>query len=366
MLSIHKSAYLKKALSFFLGLLVSVFFFRMAFKNVPLHDLRASISQINYYYLSLAVFLVLFSCILRALRWKILLSHGVKFSTCFHVLMTGFLLNCALPGRVGEVARPVLMAQKTKNSFPGALSSVLLERLFDLFTLLVVFTLLISWIPIPETLSYTFGEYELNSALLITLAWWMIKIFFVLLGFVLLLFFKRTRTIPGRIISISIKYVSIFPEKIADILKRFLLNPLDRFIHYFVTGIEVIKTPFAFIFVMGLSFGIWFVQALSFLMVARAVPGISLGFVELAFVMAVICFFIAIPSVPGYWGVWEAGGMFAMLVFDVPRSDAAGYQLINHAVQIFPVMLVGFFSALLVVFSSRKPDDSASEVSGMV
>lgn len=105
---------------------------------------------------------------------------------------------------------------------------------------------------------------------------------------------------------------------------------------------------------MGLSFGTWFVQAFSFLMVARAVPGISLGFVELAFVMVVICFFIAIPSVPGYWGVWEAGGMFAMLVFDIPRSDAAGYQLINHAVQIFPVMGVGFFSVLVIVFGGKS------------
>jgi len=93
-------------------------------------------------------------------------------------------------------------------------------------------------------------------------------------------------------------------------------------------------------------------------MVARAVPGISLGFVELAFVMVVICFFIAIPSVPGYWGVWEAGGMFAMLVFDIPRSDAAGYQLINHAVQIFPIMVVGLFSVLVIMFGvkSAVPD----------
>ena len=352
-LGTFKGALLKKAFFFFIGLAISVYFLRMAFKNVPLHELKASISHINYYYISWAVLSVLLSCILRTLRWKILLSHEIKFSTCFHILMAGFSLNCILPGRLGEVARPVLIAQKTKISFPGAVSSVLLERLFDLFTLLVLFSFLISWIPIPESLSYSFGKYEFNSALLISRAWWMIKLFLVLLAGVLLLAFKRTRKISGIIISAALKYVCIFPEKIADILKRFLLNPLAMFIHYFVTGIEAIKTPMAFISVMGLSLGTWFVQAFSFLMVARAVPGISLGFVDLAFVMVVICFFIAIPSVPGYWGVWEAGGMFAMLVFDIPRSDAAGYQLINHAVQIFPVMVVGFFSALIIVFRGK-------------
>ncbi len=353
MLSTPRSTFLKKTLSFFIGLVVSVFFLRMAFKNVPLDELRKSVTQIDYYYVFWAVLMVLFSCILRTLRWKILLSHDINFSLCFHILMTGFFLNCILPGRAGEVARPLLIAQKTTISFPGALSSVLLERLFDLFTLLVLFSFLISWIPIPESLSYTFGEYQFNSALLITLVWWMIKLFFFLLGFVLLLAFKHTKEIPGRLISVALKHVSIFPEKIADILKRFLLNPLTMFIHYFSTGIEAIKTPDAFISVMGLSFGTWFVQALSFLMVARAVPGISIGFVELAFVMAVICFFIAIPSVPGYWGVWEAGGVFAMLVFDIPRSDAAGYQLINHVAQIFPVMVVGFCCALLIVFRGK-------------
>ncbi len=363
-----RSALLKKALFFFIGLAISVYFFRMAFKNVPLHELKASISQINYYYIFWAVLSVLLGCILRTLRWKILLSHEIKFSTCFHILMAGFSLNCILPGRLGEVARPVLVVQKTKTSFPAAVSSVLLERLFDLFSLLVLFSFLISWIPISESLSYTFEKYEFNSALLISLAWLMIKIFLVLLAGVLLLVFKRTRNIFAIIISAALKYVCLFPEKIADILKRFLLNPLTMFIHYFITGIEAIKTPMAFISVMGLSLGTWFVQAFSFLMVARAVPGISLGFVELAFVMVVICFFIAIPSVPGYWGVWEAGGMFAMLVFDIPQSDAAGYQLINHAVQIFPIMLVGLFSALVVVFGSRKPadDDSAPKASGMV
>nr|WP_269749024.1 lysylphosphatidylglycerol synthase transmembrane domain-containing protein [Desulfocicer vacuolatum] len=329
-------------------MLVSFFFFQMAFKNIPLVELKTTITHVNYHYIFWAVLIVLFSCVLRSLRWKILLSHGVKFSTCFHVLMTGFMLNCVLPGRAGEVTRPVLISQRSSHSFAGALSSVLLERLFDLFTLLVFFALLLSWIPISRSLSYSFGEYELNAALLISLAWWMIKLFFVLLGGVLLLAFKRTRKIPEMFIAGALKYVCVLPEKIADMLELFLFNPLTLFIRHFVTGIEAVKSSRAFISVMGLSFGIWLVQLGSFWVVAKAVPGISLGIVELAFVMVVISFFIAIPSVPGYWGVWEAGGMFAMMVFNISGADAAGYQLVNHAVQIFPVMVVGFFSVLII------------------
>ena len=34
--------------------------------------------------------------------------------------------------------------------------------------------------------------------------------------------------------------------------------------------------------------------------------------------MIIICFFIALPSVPGYWGIWEAGGVFALVSMLLP------------------------------------------------
>ena len=60
----------------------------------------------------------------------------------------------------------------------------------------------------------------------------------------------------------------------------------------------------------------------------------------------IICFFIALPSVPGFWGLWEAGGVFALSLFGVSANDAAGFTLANHAIQMIPVILVGFVSAV--------------------
>ena len=62
--------------------------------------------------------------------------------------------------------------------------------------------------------------------------------------------------------------------------------------------------------------------------------------------MIIICFFIALPSVPGFWGLWEVGGVFALALFGISTSDAAGYTLANHAVQMFPVILIGLGSAV--------------------
>jgi hypothetical protein len=63
--------------------------------------------------------------------------------------------------------------------------------------------------------------------------------------------------------------------------------------------------------------------------------------------MIIILFFIALPSVPGWWGIWEAGGVFAMGLFGVPRLEAAGFTLVSHAMQIFPVILIGIGCAFI-------------------
>jgi uncharacterized membrane protein YbhN (UPF0104 family) len=80
---------------------------------------------------------------------------------------------------------------------------------------------------------------------------------------------------------------------------------------------------------------------------AQGCPGIELSFAEISAHMIIICFFIALPSVPGYWGIWEAGGVFALALFGVSSKDAAGYTLANHAIQIFPVMIVGLVSVMV-------------------
>ena len=70
--------------------------------------------------------------------------------------------------------------------------------------------------------------------------------------------------------------------------------------------------------------------------------------------MVIICFFISLPSVPGYWGLWEAGGVFALSLFGISANRAAGYALVNHAVQIFPVIIAGFVSAIITGVNIRK------------
>jgi hypothetical protein len=45
--------------------------------------------------------------------------------------------------------------------------------------------------------------------------------------------------------------------------------------------------------------------------------------------------------------LWEAGGVFALALFGISANTAAGFTLANHAIQLFPVVVVGFVSAVI-------------------
>ena len=70
--------------------------------------------------------------------------------------------------------------------------------------------------------------------------------------------------------------------------------------------------------------------------------------------MVIVCFFISLPSVPGWWGLWEAGGVFALSLFGVTAKEAAGFTLANHAVQVIPVIIAGFASAMFLSVNIRQ------------
>ncbi|MBW2613663.1 MAG: flippase-like domain-containing protein [Deltaproteobacteria bacterium] len=107
----------------------------------------------------------------------------------------------------------------------------------------------------------------------------------------------------------------------------------------------MIKSPGKMTLSLVLSILIWLLGVLSYAVFALGCPGIGIDLVEMAAVMVIVCIFIALPSVPGYWGLWEAGGIFALTLFGVSGREAAGFTLANHAIQMIPVMIIGAISA---------------------
>ena len=339
----------KTAISFFSGITISLIALYFAFRNVPFADLIAYLGSINYLWVLPSTLLVFVSFVLRAVRWQLILSSNQKigFLSSYHPLIIGFMINCILPGRVGEVARPVILKKKDGVPFSIGLATVVAERIFDLFILIILFIFFLSSAKIDPDLIIEFGNYNLNSKTLETVFSGMIKLSILLFVGIIIIGFDFTRKIINRIIMGMPSFLFFFGASFKKKIQDKVCTPVVNIIENFASGFSFIKSPKLILICIIFSVIIWVLSALTYYVFSLGCPGINLSFAELTAVMLIVCFFIALPSAPGFWGLWEAGGVFAMLLFGVSEKEAAGFTLANHAIQMFQVIIMGLISAFI-------------------
>lgn len=339
----------KMTLSLVIGGLFSILALYLAFRNVPFDDLWLYLISINYIWVVPSIGLVLFAFALRALRWQIMLKavSDITFSRAYHPMMIGFMLNCILPARAGELARPAILYRKDRVPFTSGLATVATERVFDLFFLIAFFAIVFSSIDIDPGIDIGFGEYRLNRETLEAIFGNMIKICFILIAGIILVTVDFTRAyINGAIMLIPRLFFFSGPRG-KEKIKSMICLRLVSVVNNIAAGFGLVKNIRQLLLCFMLSFAVWVINAVSYYVMAIGCPGLNLSLFEITAVMIIICFFIALPSVPGFWGLWEAGGVFALSLFAVPSKDAAGFALASHAVQMFPVILAGLVSALV-------------------
>ncbi|MEW6671762.1 MAG: lysylphosphatidylglycerol synthase transmembrane domain-containing protein [Thermodesulfobacteriota bacterium] len=340
----------KLTLSLLLGAVVSAVALYFAFRNVPFRELVSYLATINYIWVGPSVVVALLTFVLRAFRWQVILggrAAGIGFWQAFHPMMIGFMINCILPGRAGEVARPIGLAKKDKVPFPTGLATVAAERVFDIGILIGFFAVVLASVRIDPDLMISYGKYRLNRGVLEMIAGGMLKLSVVLAaGIVLFSLEKVQEWIKTAIHKIPSLLFGAGPDFRSRVREKLCL-PLARLVENFAAGFGLVKRPYKVLICIVLTFLVWYLSALSYYLMALGCPGIRLSFLELSAVMIIVCFFIALPSVPGFWGLWEAGGVFALSIFGVPAKEAAGMTLVVHAVSVFPVILVGLVSAVI-------------------
>ncbi len=96
------------------------------------------------YWLIVPVFLILLlSFWIRALRWKLLitsLGYRSRTDNTLFAVMVGYLTNLAIP-RLGEILKCTLLARYEKIPADKLVGTVILERIIDTISLLIVFAI---------------------------------------------------------------------------------------------------------------------------------------------------------------------------------------------------------------------------------
>ena len=336
-------------ISLTVGIALSVAALYFAFRNVPLGDLIVYLGSINYVWVIPATFLVLLSFFIRALRWQFILAstHKIGIWPAFHPMMIGFMINCIFPGRLGEFARPAILQKKEKVPFGTGIATVAAERVFDVAALVTFAVITLTAIDINPEVQIVFGNFQLNRATLEILFNRIILMgILLMIGMIAVSIPSIRRAIHQLILALPLLFI-FASETTKTKIRVKACEPLTRFVDNIAKGFTLVKHPQKIIICSIYSLLVWIIAAFSYYVFSFGSPGVQLTFTEMFAVMVIICLFIALPSVPGFWGLWEAGGVFAMSLFGTSSDVAAGFTLANHAVQMFPVIVVGFVSAII-------------------
>ncbi|GAB4538102.1 MAG: lysylphosphatidylglycerol synthase transmembrane domain-containing protein [Thermodesulfovibrionia bacterium] len=314
-----------------IGIIIIVFSLYYAFKNVSLSELGMALISVNYAYLLPAVLMVVMSYILRAIRWRYLISSvkDVRVVSIFSPLMVGFMANM-LPARAGEFIRAYLLGKKENISFSASFATIFIERLFDMS--LVLFLLFIVLFFRGEIFSTT------NSEANHRLIGYMIKFGWVsLIGVIFILIF-----------SLFLQYRNEWAMKIVHIIIRPLPERwgynIISMVQSFTNGLSVIKNKKGFLVTVILSFLIWtnFVALYYPLYLAFDIQTRVPLIPSLLVLNLTIAIFITLFPTPGFLGAFQAACVVALHeIFMVPKVTAASYGIVAWLVTMGTTIAVG-------------------------
>jgi len=342
----------KTYISFLIGAIFSGIGFYLAFRNVPYSSLMEYIKQVNYWWTLPAAVSLVIAYLVRSIRWQWLLIPGgqPRLTSAYHSLMISMMLNCILPGRIGELARPLVLKKLDGLPLASSLTTLGVERLLDLMALLILLLpTLMLFVSDADTV-VIFGNHQLSRDLLINLGYFSLVTTIFLL---LLVFTIGSNALRYRVLS-WLHHLPAFANRIGQKKIERKLHVLTFYFQDLIErgaqGVKAICHLKGLVTAIFASLAIWGFNALSFYFLSIGSPGIDLSLINICGVMVVICFFIALPSVPGFWGLWEAAGVFALSFFGVTEEIAAGFSLFSHAFNLIPVIGAGWLSSIAIGF----------------
>jgi uncharacterized membrane protein YbhN (UPF0104 family) len=136
------------------GLLISAFFLWYTFHNIPLNEFRALRVEHPVWILGVLAF-TLASYTLRCVRWSQMMPRNGRslrahFAVCARVLMTSLAANNILPLRIGDIMRIFTYSDDLGTAPSVILSTVILEKLLDIFVLVLLFVSTVGSIATPR------------------------------------------------------------------------------------------------------------------------------------------------------------------------------------------------------------------------
>ena len=299
------------------GVAISLIAIFILFRVVSWQELVESFSSINLATLALAVGLLILSLLVRTVAWRILLGNKPTLTDTFYIINEGYLLNNLLPFKLGEVGRAVLMAKAAKLKVLQVLSTIIIERAFDVGILAGI---LLAVLP----LAVGAGWAKPTAIVLLVL---------VILGFALLFVASRNQETVLRWLE----------QKAGN--RNWLKTKILPKLAALFEGLTIFQSIAKFFECLALYVLCWLIWTLVYYVVLRSFFP-HLVFWQAAFLEGILAIGVSVPSAPAGLGVYEATMVGALSLFKISQGPALAFAILIHLIQVATTAIFGFIGLL--------------------
>jgi uncharacterized protein (TIRG00374 family) len=318
------------------GMTIGALSLYLALRNISWKEVWQAFQQADWGYMGMALVSVAVGVYAKAIRWQVLLGESgrrVKLTKLVMAHLAGQSLNLIYPARVGDISRVyVIGAMGISRMF--LLGTIILEKLWDMFSYTLVFLLLLLLIPLPGWVSDS--AYSVAAVTLI----------FFLASFIVA--YQRRW-----FVHLAERLIGWLPEKTRE-------QFLER-IHAGLKSLEVLQSRKELFWLAFWSTVVWVTGVLINHLVLLALR-IRLPITASVLILVALQAGISLPTTPGRLGIFQYICVLALGIYGVDQTLAFSYSILLHCVVLLTILLSGLFCAwILGVMNQKKklPDMAA-------
>ncbi|MBX3028703.1 MAG: flippase-like domain-containing protein [Chloroflexi bacterium] len=296
-----------------------------ALPGFKLDQLATYVSEANPWWLLAALGIYYLGFPLRGYRWALLVrgaGYPLRVRDSTEIILISWLVNCLVPAKLGDVYRAYLLRINTGVSLSKTFGTVFIERMFDLIAI--------------ATLGLAAGFWSFRDGMSpevrVIFGFGLIVLVVLVVGLVLVRNFGRRILVRLPIPHRVVEMYDMFEEGMFAIDRRTVV-------------------------VVGLTTGlIWTTEALRLLFVVESMPfDVQIGISGAFFIALIASLLTAVPFTPAGLGLADGAMVFVLTaVYDVPQTEAVAITLVDRAISVLSVIVVG---GIAYVLSSKTRGD---------
>jgi uncharacterized protein (TIRG00374 family) len=314
--------------------------------NVDFKEVGQSLAGADLQMLIAASLVALFAYWLRGLRWQFILRPvgHVRHSSVLLTTAVGYAALSLLPARMGDLIRPLLLARREKIPASASLASILTERVFDLWSVVLFFLVFIIWPPQMSNLD----KQAQRSLEILSLSGYVVGAGLLIGTGILLGLFRYQE-----------RFVELLTRPVGWIRTSWR-QPVTNFLNHFLDGLRVLQRPRDLIITTAASVFMWYVICwqVRFTLLAFDID-LPLRAAYLIVTMAVIG--LAVPTPGGVGGFHKATQVGMTLFFGIGLNEATGIAIAYHAICFVPITIIGLLCLPLLGVNLREVESVGPE-----